>query len=155
MSLILSAMMPACVVVPDVADVQEGQPVVTILDDKADPQAIVPQVIERQEPFAKFDVLGATKGYNLSGRPLNYFWYYDYTTKDNIPLPFYSLCGDSPRCLFSVCTKPNPSKDSHRLLLVVSDSKLPPNAKDPYDFPTGAAFDAIQWQLTLTKLCPE
>ena len=143
-----------CVTLPAVVEVTEDAPVVSILDDKVDPLAIEPTVVDRADPFADFSVDTAVASQNVKG-PLYYSWYYDFDTVNNIPLPYYSLCGDSPRCLFSVCTRVLPTDPAHRLLLVVSDSKLNANPTDPVDFPEGAAFDTVQWQLSLVGVCPK
>ena len=149
----MTSLTSGCVVLPDVADVNPAPAVVSILDKKVDPPAIVPTVLGRSEPLASFDVVVAVSSQNLKG-PVFYSWYYDYEDNNSIRLPYYSLCGDSPRCLFSVCSKPKRTEPDHRLLLVVSDSKLNANAKGPIDFPPGAAFDTVQWQLTLEGICP-
>ena len=142
-----------CVVLPDVAEVTPNPPVVSILDKKVDPPAIVPTVLDRSEPFASFDVAFAVATQNLKG-PVFYSWYYDYEDNNSIRLPYYSLCGDSPRCPFSVCSKPRRTDPEHRLLLVVSDSKLNDDPSSPIDFPAGTAFDTVQWQLILEGVCP-
>ncbi len=150
----VGGLVPGCVTLPAIAAVTEDAPVVSILDDKVDPPAIEPWVVDRVQPFADFSVDTAVASHNVKG-PLYYSWYYDFETVNDIPLPFYSLCGDSSRCLFSVCTRANATDKEHRLLLVVSDSKLNANPKDPVDFPEGAAFDTVQWQLSLVGVCPE
>ncbi len=143
----------SCVVLPEVMDVAVQAPVVTIMKDKTDPSILRTVPLERSTPIHVFDVTTAVVPTNVTGE-LNYFWYYDYADA-SVPLNYYSLCGDSNKCNLAVCAKPKSSDDDHRLLLVVSDTKLNDDPVDPFDFPEGAAFDSVQWQLKLKDLCPE
>lgn len=142
-----------CVVTPEVANIPEETPVVSILDDKIDPRAFEVVSVAKEQAVFEFSVLQATDVRNVKSS-LNYNWFYDYDSSTNVPLPYYSLCGNSPRCFLSVCTRPDITKDNHRLLLVVSDTKLKEDAETPIDFPEGAIFDTVHWQLELSGNCP-
>lgn len=144
----------ACVMLPELEEPPVVNPTVNILDEKVDPPMLQPIVVPRSEPIRQFTVEQAVFFEGLVGT-LNYQWYYDYDAAKTIPLPYFALCGDSPKCILAVCTKPEANVDDHRLLLVVSDRKLASDAESPFDFPEGAVFDSVQWQLKLTDSCPE
>ncbi len=150
---VLGVFSSGCVVFPEVGEPPAEVKFVGIRTENLDPSALEPALVDRSQPFARFEADTAVKQQNISG-PIYYSWYYDYDDNDNIPLPFYSLCGDTPRCLFSVCAKKDSTVNQHRLLLVVSDTKLKDEPNGPLDFPDDAHFDAVQWQLSLTDKCP-
>ncbi|HAN32425.1 MAG TPA: hypothetical protein DCQ06_12590 [Myxococcales bacterium] len=151
---LLLMLWPACVVLPELEEPPVVDPAVNILDEKVDPPMLQPIIVPRSEPIRQFTVEQAVFSAGLAGS-LNYQWYYDYDAAKTIPLPYFALCGDSPKCILAVCTKPESNADDHRLLLVVSDRKLASDAQSPFDFPKGAVFDSVQWQLKLTDSCPE
>ena len=126
---------------------------INIAADRIDPANLERTIVSRDSPFAAFSAESAVTTQGGCG-PRQFDWYYDYTSAAGVPMPFYSLCGDGPSCVVSVCTKPNATDKTHRLLLVVSDGPLKTDAKDPLDFPVGTAFDTVQWQLELVGVCP-
>jgi hypothetical protein len=105
--------------------------------------------------LAQFDARTAVITRDVT-RVLHYAWYGDVDDKSGIPLQYYHACPNTSRCPFFPCIGlKNLDEDDHRLLLVVSDAPLPESAKNPFDFPEGAAVDWVEWQLTLVGKCLE
>ncbi len=145
-----------CVVLPTTEPAPEsGAPLVHISKKDVDPPLLdTPAILKKDVPTHIFEVTGAVQQLNVTGL-LRYYWYYDLKHQTGIPLEFYRACSPTQRCILTPCTLPKPTKSDHRLLLVVSDGDLVENAKDPYHFPAGTAFDSVEWQIQLVNECVE
>ena len=148
--------MNACVVLPATEPAPDkGASIVHISKKDVDPPLLeTPVILKKDVPTHIFEVTGAVQQLNVTGL-LRYYWYYDLKLQTGIPLEFYRACSPTQRCILTPCTLPKPTKSTHRLLLVVSDGDLVDIAKDPYHFPTGTAFDSVEWQIQLVNECVE
>lgn len=155
-SLCLCVFAPAgCVVVPDpLPEPSAGAPLLHIVKQNVDPSLDDTPPIDRNSA-AVFDVVIAIEVRGTTGA-LHYGWYGDVQVGSGIPLQYYRTnCDDQPRCFLNPCTGFLTASDNHKLLLVVSDTPLPPAALTQFDFPAGAAFDWVEWQVELTGVCPK
>ena len=143
-----------CVIPPDpLPQSVGGDPLIHIVKSLVDPILDGTQVVSRGE-LAIFDVRKAVESRDTTG-VLNYAWYGDVDDKSGIPLQFYKACDNSQLCILNACKGfvNGEEADEHKLLLVVSDATLAADATSPFGFPTGVAFDWVEWQVELHGEC--
>ena len=132
--------------------VQSG---VTIANAKADPPIAMPVIHQRAALNRVFDITVNHPG--VEAATLRYTWYYDYS--DTVTaLDQTVVCPKTPKryVLFS-CGLPDAGASHHRLMVVVSDLPLrvtEDQNHDPFDFPAGAHFDSVSWDIQLKGVCP-
>lgn len=157
LSLVLALLMPAACVVPPPVDPPSAHvvPALLLLKEKADPSVLVPVVVDRSKLNKTFDVLPEHPG--IDALALRYYWYYDYS-KTLPSLDQSVVCATAQnRCALFPCSQLAAQDDRHRLTVVVSDLPLrvtDDQAHDPFDFPQGAHFDSLSWDIDLVGACP-
>jgi hypothetical protein len=148
---------PAGCVLPPSVDPPNAHVVPSLLlsKEKADPSVLVPAVIDRLQNSTVFDVAAQHPG--IDELTLRYYWYYDYT-KTLPSLDQAVVCATAQnRCVLFPCSLLQAQEDQHRLMVVVSDLPLrvtDDQAHGPFDFPKGAHFDSLQWDISLKGVCP-
>jgi hypothetical protein len=151
-ALLSSLAVSSCLIpAPGPEAVPDAKPWITIRKDQADPQ--LPGAYTWQLPGTqvyRFEVK-ADAG-NVAG-PLQYKWYYDLPKVPPV-LDSYSLCGSTDKCSVLLCSKPFNSLVDHYVLVVVSSAPLKADAKGPFDFPVGTAFDSVEWHIKKVGNCP-
>jgi hypothetical protein len=146
----------ACVLPPSV-DTTSAHVVPALLMRKelADPTVLIPVVVDRAQLNKAFDVFADHPG--IDELTLRYYWYYDYS-KTLPSLDQAVVCATAQnRCVLFPCSLLLSQEDSHRLMVVVSDLPLrvtDDQAHGPFDFPKGAHFDSLQWDINLKGVCP-
>lgn len=130
-------------------------PSVQIHAEKADPSVLVPVVVDRAKLNKTFDVSVEHPGVDVQA--LRYYWYYDYST-NLASLDQAVVCSTAlNRCELFPCSQLGAQNDQHHLTVVVSDLPLrvtSDQGHDPFDFPAGAHFDSVSWDIDLTGQCP-
>lgn len=158
--LVAAGLLPSCLVPPNIDPPDANVlPFLFIDKGKADPKIVFPVVVPRETAATQFDVIVALEVVGISRNALHYNWYYDYVKGSGGGfLDQFIVCGASTdRCLLSPCNRPGSSVDNHRLTLVVSDLPLrvtDDQGHDPFDFPAGAHFDSVTWDIELVGGCP-
>ncbi len=155
---VAAALLPASCLVPPNIDAPGAHQVVAavkIVKNKADPTILTPVIHQRAALNRVFDITVDHPA--IEAVALRYNWYFDYsdtvTTLDQTV-----VCPTSQnRCVLFPCSLPDYSADHHRLMVVVSDLPLrvtEDQSHDPFDFPAGAHFDSVSWDIELKGVCP-
>ena len=119
--------------------------------DNASPSWLEPVAIATPKDGALFRVARTSRAC-VDAASLHYFWYYDWDASQPT-VDTAAVCQDSQDCTLVVCDRPHNTQAHHTVLMVVSDANLLPTATSPTEFPAGAAYDAIVWQLDVKGGC--
>ncbi len=155
-SLLLASVWAAgCVVLPEPLPIPVAdEPLIHINKNLLEPSLDDTAPVDRGD-LAKYDVRTAVEDRDING-PLRYAWYSDFDPTTGIPVQNYVTCAGAELCVLAPCKAfISPLKDSHKLLLVVSEAALKSDVStNPFDFPKDTAYDWVEWQVELTGDCP-
>ncbi|MBI5608872.1 MAG: hypothetical protein HY902_08315 [Deltaproteobacteria bacterium] len=154
-ALALAAHCAGCVTLaPENSNVAPATKTLHIQVDKALPKVIETYMFTPGTPV-EFRVNGALLQANIS-QQLTYIWLADFDAAAGLPVylsTVKSCIFAESSCKVDFCTLEATTENVHRIRLVVADGRLKSTAISPLDFPTGTAFDSIEWRVKINGAC--